>query len=601
MKKNIALIIICLLFAAAVIQFTRSDILFNLFRNTNQFITEIDSEKIEIPEGFEKQKYLLIYDTNDLSSVPTKDNIGKMLDYYKIDTDIVEIAELDNINFNKYENIITTFEYFESSPKFPLLFDYVKNGGRWLLAIRPVETDFLLKHENILGIENTNYLVDTPGINLLDNILLNSKGTQIKEDFIENSSLNVTLTESANLHAKSIDGTPLLWDIDYGNGKIVFFNGTMLTEKINRGLITGSLSFLNDDFIYPIINTEVNFIDDFPAPVPEGFSPSIKEEYNITTKDFYREVWWPDIQKFGFNYDLKYTGLIIQNYSNKVTPPFNDIDSKKGKESLAIYGKELLELGGELGIHGYNHQSLAPEGYIKEDLGYNPWASEDDMVLAIKEVTSFAHSVFSKYNLSVYVPPSNVLSPMGRNALIKAMPNLKMIAGVYIQEASGDAYEQEFELKDGIIEFPRLTSGYHYDEEYLWSTINGVSSLGVFSHFIHPDDILDIERASGKTWKMLSEEFNSILALPHKRYPWLNNCTGSEAVYETKKFIEFQPYIKKSENEISIVIDNFRENISFIFTTQKKITKQKGCEVKKLYENTYLIKAKGSKFTLSLK
>ena len=119
-----------------------------------------------------------------------------------------------------------------------------------------------------------------------------------------------------------------------GSGKIVFFNGTMLTEKMNRGLITGSLSFLNEDFIYPIINTEVNFIDDFPSPVPEGFSPSIKEEYNMTTKDFYREVWWPDIQKFGSKYDLKYTGLIIQNYSNKVTPPFNTVDSSKGKESL---------------------------------------------------------------------------------------------------------------------------------------------------------------------------------------------------------------------------------------------------------------------------
>lgn len=601
MKKNIFLIILCLLFAAAVIQFTRSDLVFSLFSNTNQFVVEKEGEIIEIPQGFKREKYLIIYDANDLSSVPTKNNIQTMLEYYKKDISVVEITELDSIEFNSYENIITTFEYFESSPKLPTLFDYVKSGGKWFLAIRPVETTFLLDNESIFGIKTSNSLIDVNGITIIDDILLNSSGTEIKEDFIQNSSLYVTLSNEANLHCQSIDGTPLLWDIDYFEGKIMFFNGTMLNEKINRGLITGSLSYLNEEFIYPIINAEVNFIDDFPAPVPDGFSASIQKEYNMSTKDFYRNIWWPYIQKLGSKYELIYTGLIIQNYSNIVNPPFDALDSAEGKKSLAIYGKELLQLGGELGIHGFNHQSLAPHGFIKEDLGYTPWETEEDIVSAIEEVVSFSHSVFSKYDFCVYVPPSNILSPMGRSALLKSMPNLKMIAGVYIQDAFADSYAQEFEVIDGIVEFPRLTSGYHYNEEYLWSTINGVASLGVFSHFIHPDDILDIERASGKTWKDLSIDFEKIQKLPNKRYPWLNNCAGSEAAYETIKFLECTPYIKKTENEISVAIDNFREETSFIFTTEKKINKFRGCELTKLTDTTYLVKAKKPNFTLSFK
>ena len=59
---------------------------------------------------------------------------------------------------------------------------------------------------------------------------------------------------------------------------------------------------------------------------------------------------------------------------------------------------------------------------------------------------------------SVYVPPSNVLSPEGRAVLTHEIPEVKTIASTYFP---GDfAYAQEFEwAADGMFEQPRVISG----------------------------------------------------------------------------------------------------------------------------------------------
>ncbi|WP_294152182.1 DUF2194 domain-containing protein [uncultured Selenomonas sp.] len=62
-------------------------------------------------------------------------------------------------------------------------------------------------------------------------------------------------------------------------------------------------------------------------------------------------------------HDLKYTGVIIETYGNQVKGPFHELVERTARDNVIIYGRELLRTGGELGLHGYNHQSLAPAGY----------------------------------------------------------------------------------------------------------------------------------------------------------------------------------------------------------------------------------------------
>ena len=330
-------------------------------------------------------------------------------------------------------------------------------------------------------------------------------------------------------------------------------------------------------------------IDDFPAPIPEGIDENIYAEFSRDIPQFYREVWWPDMIRISKKYDIKYTGFIIELYNDNTTPPFEQADSEEIK-NLLLYGKELLGIGGEIGMHGYNHQSLAMEGHIKQDLGYNSWDSFEAMVQSIQELRRFIHSVFSNYELRSYVPPSNILSPEGREAVKAASPDLKIIASIYQDNMEGDVYAQEFEIaEDGIIELPRISSGYHKSDEIMWSIYNGINIYGIFSHFIHPDDILDKNRSKGKSWTRMEEEFDSIIGEVIQKYGWLRKFTISEAAQEFTKYFEAKPYIEYKDNTINIYTDNFRNDIYCIMRTEKNIVKSDGCDFKKISKTAYLL------------
>ena len=77
---------------------------------------------------------------------------------------------------------------------------------------------------------------------------------------------------------------------------------------------------------------------------------------------------------------------------------------------------------------------------------------------AFGELIRFGKEMFPGTELSVYVPPSNVLSEEGRKMLAEKFPEIRTIASNYFPGEY--AYVQEFETADdGIVEQPRIISG----------------------------------------------------------------------------------------------------------------------------------------------
>ena len=391
-------------------------------------------------------------------------------------------------------------------------------------------------------------------------------------DIVKNSSIDLKLDDNVNPYMTSYGDIPLLWKKDYGKGHFVIFNGTILNGKgARRVLMAGVISLGKENLIYPIINVKMVHIDDFPAPIPQGRDAKIFEEFDRDIPQFYREVWWPDMVKISKKYDLKYTGFVIETYNNNTTGPFKNPEAKN-LQDLLIYGTELLRGGGEIGIHGYNHQSLAPAGYIKQDLKYNSWNNENDMVSSIKELIRYIHTVFGHYALDAYVPPSNILSEEGRKAVIEANPELKVISSVYQVSLLGDAYTQEFSIaEDGIIEFPRISAGYEKTDGKYVAYLQWINLYGVFAHYVHPDDVLDPARNNGKSWTELSKEFDSMIGEVTTKYGWLRKFTISSAGQELIKYNDCVPNIEYSQNSINIYVKNYREDIYCILRTDRKI------------------------------
>ena len=122
---------------------------------------------------------------------------------------------------------------------------------------------------------------------------------------------------------------------------------------------------------------------------------------------------------------VKYTGVIIDNYEDDVS---GDVVEQEDVQRFQYFGNMLLHQGGELGYHGYNHQPLSLSNVDYANiLPYKTWESYDAMKKAMTELIRFGKDMFPGTELSVYVPPSNVLSDEGREMIDKRI--------------SGDTYE----------------------------------------------------------------------------------------------------------------------------------------------------------------
>lgn len=603
-KRNIVFILSFVLALGLLIEAIRTEYFIKLSRNTNDTMFTVNQKKVNTIDMEEihtlnRERFLLLYDSQDENSIKIKDNAAQVLTYMKKEYAAQEIGVYDGTN-KKYDSIIITFARLNRIPDINVLTDYVSNGGKLFFASFLVNDSEFYNIYRKLGIIDAGNSLDSPGIKLLSNILIKGQGYSTEQDLAMNYVLPVTLKKDSNIHAVTLSNIPLLWDVDYGQGKFMVFNGNKLSEKYFRGIIAGAISILNQDFIYPIMNMSLSYIDDFPAPIPKGYNENIFNEYSRNIPNFYREIWWPEILKGAARYGLKYNGIIIETYNDRVEPPFEN-PPEMDVNNLIIYGREILRNNGELGIHGYNHQSLAEKGYIKQDLGYKPWEKED-MTGSIREALRFARSGFPHYSFKSYVPPSNILSPLGREAVVAAMPDLITISSIYSEGDTDDAYIQEFEVgEDGIVELPRITDGYDNSQKTNWFILNAVSSLGIYSHFIHPDDILDPERSAGKSWEVLAKEYNDLLENVDEKYGWLRQMTASEGAFNVKRFEETKVYVSKRDNGFEIFCNDFIQEMYFILRTEKKILPQKNYKITNIDNGVYLIHAETPHFIIEFK
>lgn len=600
-SKTILLIIIFLFLFGITIQVSRSSYLLRLNtgneQRDNQIIEHVSALTSEEKESFQQDKLLLIYDPNSEESDYLTMNIVKTLEYMKKVYEIVPISQIPQ-DLSPYRNVLIAFSELDHVEDFSMIMEYVSGGGKLFFAIRPRPGELYSSIYQKLGIYETGTdYQSSVGIELVSDLLLKGENLKVDQDFLSNSSIPVHLKDTSKLFARSVSGIPLLWSTSYGKGKIMVFNGSILNSKINRGLIVGSLSYLNDDFIYPIMNSKVVYIDDFPAPFPEGNYDKIYAIYKRDINTFFRDIWWPDMVQTARKYDIKYTGVLIETYNDEIKGPF---DERIGRENLKIYGRELIKMGGEVGVHGYNHQSLTKNQNQVSDLGYRAWKDESDMIESLEEVNQFFNEVFPDYTLRTYVPPSNIISEEGKKAIREAIPSINIIASLYHEDSDDIAYVQEYESTKDFIELPRLSSSYHYSDITKWSMVNSATLLGVFSHFIHPDDILDDVRSKSNGWAELVKEYNEMMHSVKEKYPWMESHTASESANSLKIYEDAEVFISQTSDRLEVFINNFAGELDFILRSDKSIVKMKGCTVEKISNDRYLVRAKSERFEIVL-
>jgi len=393
------------------------------------------------------------------------------------------------------------------------------------------------------------------------------------------------------LHITSADELklPLLWDMDYGQGRFVVFNTSQLAHKVNRGIIGAAYSLLEDVIVYPVINSSVFFLDNFPSPIPEGENDRITKEFKRDIHSFFMNVWWPDMERLAGKYGIKYTGLLVETYNGTTDPPFVPENSIYDHRYL---GRMLLKNGGEIGLHGYNHIPLClQEDGVNEIFQYPDWPSIENGQMALRELNDLGNELFPRQSFMVYAPPSYVLCPAARRWLPQIFPQIKVITSLLIEEEP-QSYAQNFEeADDGVIEFPRVVAGYYLYADMKLALINELGLHYVNSHIITPDDILDPVRSAGREWKVMRDQLDQHIKWLQDNTPGLRNMTATEGAMAVQRFYFLKVNATLDETDYTIHLGNFYDEASLMLRSSWEPLSITGGKITKVTSSLYLIVA----------
>ena len=483
------------------------------------------------------------------------------------------------------------------------IMSWVSAGGSLMLGMTPDNSNYLQAIASNLGIESAGYDYATAESIVPNEDFMLGGGERYEFSDPFDSSLSVSLRETAHVWAKTGDaGTPLIWSNDCGSGHTVVCN-IGIYDKVMRGFYASAISLLGDATAYPVINSAVFYLDDFPSPVPSGDGTYIKRDYGLSIADFYTKVWWPDLQKLAQKYGIRYTGVMIENYEDAVnqTEPARQADTTQ----FRYFGGMLLQMGGELGFHGYNHQPLA---LWDTDYGtlydYKTWKNKETLVASLNELIAFQDEVLPNAHGSVYVPPSNILSARAHKLIGTDVPRIKTIASTYFEDGTDLPYVQEFGVaSDGIVEQPRIVSGGMVGDSYMrLASVSELNMHYVSTHFMHPDDLLDPDRGATEGWEVYKGGLTDYLDWLTKFAPDLRRQTGSECSGAIQRFSSVTVGVDTSADAWTLSLGNFHDEAWLMFRANNgepgAVT---GGELTHLTGDLYLLKANDKTVTIERK
>ena len=514
---------------------------------------------------------LVLLDSTDAASLLAEEDIHSLFEEISVEADYVDLSRQDVPFCGTYEKVIFALsDYGKLGNNAYEIMNWVNQGGNLMIYFPPQEDSYFRAFASQLGISELGWTsYEVKGITCKTQLMLGGYENTFKIVDSFHSSLALELSNNCTVHIVSADERelPILWEYSNGTGKIVFMNFGIM-GKAYRGLYAAAYSLLGNSFAWPVINGSAFYLDDFPSPVPSGTSIYIERDYGLSVQDFYTNIWWPDLRNLAEKYGIRYSGMIIEDYSDIVNAPFPE---NLNTQRFRYFGSQLLKDGGELGLHGYNHLPLCTEdfsighakGAYEDEYGYIYWESEQDMSASVEELISFTENLFPGIEPAVYVPPSNVLSEEGRELLARDFPQIRGIASSYFSDEF--EYSQEFEVADdGIVEMPRIISGSILTPFMEFAAFSELNLHYVNSHFQHPDDVLDEDRGAESGWAVMKESFSKYLDWLYTAAPSIRNLTASEMAGAVQRYYYLDVDQMVTQEEIILDLDNFQDE-AFLF------------------------------------
>lgn len=250
----------------------------------------------------QEKECLVLYSSKRPDSMQALETFQAVLTDMRVGYDQADLEEDTPYDFNSYTSVIVlTSNLSDLGNRLTDLNQWVYEGGSALFPLTLQYEPYFFTMESKFGIVESD-----AGYALVDNIYVTEdfmigggRSYEITDGW--DSALIVRVEESEETKVYACTGDerqiPLVWESRYGKGKFVLDNFGLYTKEM-RGFYCASFSLLHPVTAYPVINASCFYLDDFPSQIPSGNSEYIWRDYGTTIREFYTNIWWPDMMNF---------------------------------------------------------------------------------------------------------------------------------------------------------------------------------------------------------------------------------------------------------------------------------------------------------------
>lgn len=543
LEKGLYIIGIFIAVLGVLFVLIRSDYVLKLPLFTESSVSAIRTQSIDPNQDGTIDSFVIIdskKETRLSASLQTRlEGIGKQVTVSSIET----LTSLPTATA-----VIIATERLDLLADRDIVLDYVAEGGTVFFATRPSPSPRFMEMYRHVGLIEVGNFVETTGIELMNPFFGAADYQTFDAEELINSSLSVRLDPSATLLASSSQNVPLLWQTDYQAGRFIFFNGTMLEDPLEHALFFVGLTDTTP-MLRPILNSKITTLHGFPFLSSDERNISS----SMTDRDYYRNIFWAELQRLEAKHDLNY---VMATASPSLNP---QLETSAYSEDLALYGRETLRSGGEVAIMS------APENKQKD------WyeANRQQLQYALPGLT---------------VKTVLAASSLDETQLDKAFSDVDVIlGGTNLPTHQGNQ-----------LQLPSSPSDFTNVDLTKWYTFNELVSSGLVSTQVTPQTITSEEE---------SERFLSAFKKSHeeqqREVPWLRTMKASDVV-DNHHFFNGSIHTKQAGATYTFTLDESSGETYFYFTTPVPVADYEDCQLESIGPGLYLVKSESLSFTIQL-
>lgn len=440
------------------------------------------------------------------------------------------------------------------------LMAFIAGGGRVILAAGLAEEESLLRP--VFGIQEL-----SPGDNFhyfsFEKPLLPVQPDEACYDG-NSASARLKVSEEADVYIKVIgEEVPILYTHPWRKGSTCVINGNFLSDPCCAGLLTGAVSLLLPDFIYPILGVKAVFLDDLPMITPEEDS-LCRQVYGYSGEGFVRDVMWPMFQGTSLRTSTPYTSSIL------AAAPSQENFKTENDAILMTICKSALQFGGEL--------------------AYAVDCPEDGNYVVNQDFIDRFSGLFIGYTVQGLTMKTDNFSR-----------EMLDIAGAKIRAVRGSLGSQKLRLswENGLTVFPAATSGNSMDDGNFFAIYSVLGAYGMVSHVFDVKELITREEDPA-AWDKDKLQIGYFESEVLSRVSWLEGRTLSQTEDDVRSYQNMNYGWARSGSQIELDCGGVVKGQAFFYHTDSRIVAAEGLTYQDIGNGYYLLRIQENHGTLTL-